>query len=139
MEGSRIKSEAQTRGAQLQLASRKGRLIGRIQVSRIQEKEQIRRSQGLDSRNQKPSVHSFLTLPLLSSLILSLTAFFPQVSTPSERVSSCLPHALISLRQLTSKERSSEDIRVQGRALKGPPLIMCPVPDQASWQGHGVL
>ena len=36
-EGSGTKSEAQLRGAQLQLASRKGRLIGRIQVSGTQE------------------------------------------------------------------------------------------------------
>ena len=68
--GSRIKSESQTRGAQLQLASRKGRLIGRIQVSGTQEWEQIQISQWLDPISQKPSVHSFLTLSLLSSLIL---------------------------------------------------------------------
>lgn len=68
--GYRIKPQPQVRGAQLQLASRKGRLIGRIQVSGTQEREQIQRSQGLDPRNQKASVHSFLMLPLLSSLIL---------------------------------------------------------------------
>ena len=138
--GPRIKSELLVRGAQLQLTSRKGEAYWKDTGdpgSGTQDPEQIQRSQGQDPRNQKPSAHS-LTSSLFLFDSLSLTAFFPQASTPTEGLCS-LPQGFISLKHLVSMERNSEGIRAPGRDLIDPTQILSPVLDQLYWSGHGVL
>ena len=93
-EGSGTKSEAQFRGAQLQLASGKGgtywmdsRDLGHRNQSRFKD---------LSDWTQEIRSHQFSpfhprSFPSLFFDCLSLTAFFPKASTPSEELQSYLP------------------------------------------------
>ena len=93
-EGSRTKSESQLRRAHLQLASGKGgtywmdsRDLGHRNQSRFKD---------LSDWTQEIRSHQFSpfhprSFPSLFFDCLSLTAFFPKASTPSEELQSYLP------------------------------------------------
>ena len=92
--GSKIKPQPQVRGAQLQLASGKGgtywmdsRDLGHRNQSRFKD---------LSDWTQEIRSHQFSpfhprSFPSLFFDCLSLTAFFPKASTPSEELQSYLP------------------------------------------------
>ena len=93
-EGSCAKSEAQLRGAQLQLASRKGRTYW-LDSGDLEHRNQSR-SKDLSDWTQEIRSHQFslsdpLSFPSLFFDGLSLLTFFLKASTPSEGVQSYLP------------------------------------------------
>ena len=102
----------------------KGRLIGRILGIWTHEPEQSQRSLWLHWFLFWEIRSHWLTLCLLCSFplhifdSLSLKAFFPQASTLSEGLWSCLSQGFISLKYIAQKERSSENITLPGRDIK---------------------
>ena len=93
-EGSCAKSEAQLRGAQLQLASRKGRTYW-LDSGDLEHGNQSRSKDLSDWPQEIRSHQVSLFHPCCFSCLffdcLSLTAFFPKASTPSEELQSYLP------------------------------------------------
>lgn len=123
-EGSRIKSEAQVREAQLQMAWRKGETYwkdtGDLDTrTRAEPKISVTALISLwEIRSHCLTLCLPCSFPLCIFDSLSLKAFFPQASTLSEGLWSCLSQSFISLKYIAQKERSSENITLPVRDIK---------------------